>query len=88
MRIDAFNKVTQLYQTNKTKKAAATDGKVSFADKLEISQAGKDFQTAKTAVASEPDVPEDKIAAIKAQMEAGTYSVSPRDIAEKLVSRL
>ncbi|MBP5305500.1 MAG: flagellar biosynthesis anti-sigma factor FlgM [Lachnospiraceae bacterium] len=86
MRIDPFNKVTQLYQASKPKKANATE-KASFSDKLELSRAGKDLQVAKSAVASASDVREDKVAQIKAQMEAGTYSVSARDIAEKLVNR-
>jgi len=87
MRIDPFNKVAQIYQANKPKKTNTTEKK-SFSDSLELSRAGKDFQVAKSAVAAASDVREDKVAQIKAQMEAGTYSVSPKDIAEKLVDRL
>jgi len=86
MRIDAFNQVTQLYQTQKPKKASATESK-SFSDTLEISRAGRDFAVAKSAVQSASDVRENKVAEIKARMQAGTYNVSARDVAEKLVSR-
>jgi len=87
MRIDPFNKLTQIYQANKPKKANATEKK-SFSDSLELSRAGKDLQVAKSAVAAASDVREDKVAQIKAQMEAGTYNVTARDIAEKLTARL
>ena len=86
MRIDAFNQVTQLYQANKPKKTTATESK-SYSDTLEISRAGKDFAVAKSAVSSAPDVRESKVAEIKARMEAGTYNVTARDVAEKLLSK-
>lgn len=86
MRIDAFNKVSQLYKTNSSKNVAKMkDG--SFQDKLEISQTGKDYQVAKNIVAQTPDVREDKINEIKQRMEAGSYQVSNQEVANKLVER-
>lgn len=84
MRIDAMNQVSQLYQTNRTRKAADTN-KPSFADTLEISQTGRDIQVAKSAVAAAPDVREARIAELKAQIENGTWSVSDEDLADKLL---
>jgi len=84
MRIDAISQASQVYQSNKTKKYSQT-GMSSFADKLEISQLGKDMTTAKTAVASASDVREDKVAAIKAAMANGTYEVSDDALADKLL---
>ena len=55
MRIDTFHKVSQLYQADKTTKIKRSESK-SFKDKVEISQAGKDYQTAKAAVAAAPDI--------------------------------
>lgn len=86
MRIDAFNKVSQLYNTNSTKSTAKVKGS-SFSDKLEISQTGKDIQVAKQIVAKTPDVREDKINEIKRQMEAGTYQINIKDVADKLVNQ-
>lgn len=85
MRIDAMNQVSQLYQKNNTRKYKET-GKTSFSDTLEISQAGRDLQVARSAVSAAPDVREDRIAALKAQIENGTYSVSDDDLVEKLLS--
>lgn len=84
MRIDAFNKVSQLYKTNSMKSTAKTKSG-SFSDKLEISQLGKDYQVAKQIVAQTPDVREDKVNEIKQRMDAGTYDVSNEEVADKLV---
>lgn len=85
MRIDAYNQVSQLYRTNGTKKVNKT-GTTQAADKVEISQIGKDYQIAKQAVAQSADVREDKVNALREQIASGTYSVSMEDVAEKLLS--
>lgn len=84
MRIDAYNVVNQVYQTNTQAKKGATDKKVS-SDKLEISQTGKDIAVAKKAIAETPDVREDTVETIKKQMAEGTYSVSMEDVADKMI---
>ena len=85
MRIDAFNQVTQLYKTNSTKKTYKTSN-AQAADKLEISQIGRDYQIAKNAVAAAPDVRADKVNAIKQQLASGTYNVSMEEVADKLIN--
>ena len=85
MRIDAFNQVTQLYKTNITKKAYKANT-AQAADKVEISQMGKDYQIAKNAVAAAPDVREDKVNAIKQALASGTYNVSMEEVADKLIN--
>ena len=84
MRIDAMNQVSQLYSSKATKKTGQAGG-LSFSDSLEISRVGRDMQVAKAAVAAAPDVREDRVAAIKAALTNGTYSVSDEDLANKLL---
>jgi negative regulator of flagellin synthesis FlgM len=84
MRIDAFNKISQLYKTNSVKSTAKSKG-TSFSDTLEISQTGKDYQVAKQLVARTPDIRETKVNDIKQRMEAGAYHVNIEDVANKLV---
>ncbi len=84
MRIDAFNKVSQLYQANSVKSTSKAKGG-SFSDKLEISRVGKDYQVAKQIVAQTPDIREDKVKELKERIEAGTYEVSSEKLAQKLV---
>lgn len=83
MRIEAYNQVQQLYQTKKVNKTKQT-GSVHQTDLLEISSKGKDFQTARAAVASAADVREELTAPIKAKIQSGTYNVDNATFAEKL----
>ncbi|MDF2944205.1 MAG: hypothetical protein K0S01_3063 [Herbinix sp.] len=84
MRIDAFNKVSELYKSSSAKSTAKVKSG-SFSDKLEISQTGKDYQVAKQIVARTPDIRETKVNDIKQRMEAGVYNINIEDVADKLV---
>lgn len=84
MRIDAYNAVSQLYQSNANYKTKAANASYE-SDKVEISSVGREYQVAKAAVAQAPDVRESKIAEIKAMMDAGTYRVSGMDFANKML---
>jgi negative regulator of flagellin synthesis FlgM len=86
MRIDAFNKISELYNASNVKNTVKSKSS-SFSDKLEISQTGKDYQIAKQIIARTPDVRETKINEIKQRMEAGTYNVTIEDVADKLVEK-
>ncbi len=86
MRIDALNKVNQLYQTTKTKKVT-TKNDARAKDHYEVSQTAQDYQTAKAAVANVSDVREDKVAGLKDAIASGSYNVSAQEIADKMVSR-
>jgi negative regulator of flagellin synthesis FlgM len=84
MRIDAFNSVSQVYKAESTYKTPSAS-KTYTSDKFEISQTGKDMQTAKAAVEAAPDVREDLVADIKERIANGTYQVSSMDFANKMV---
>jgi len=84
MRIDAYNKITQMLQTNSTVRTTKTKG-VSAKDHVEISRTGKDYQVAKQALAHTEDIRMDKVNEIKRRMESGTYNVSGEEVANKLV---
>ena len=86
MRIDAVNRVSQLYQANSTKKVAKAKDVAKY-DSVQISQMGKDYQVAKAAVAAAPDVRTDLVNDIKSRMENGTYDVSMEMLADKLLAR-
>ena len=86
IRIEAYSKVQQLYQTNKTTKSDKIT-KHSFSDQFEISSTGKDLQTAKQAMASTPDIRESKIAQLKNAIQGGTYQVNEENFAAKLYER-
>ena len=86
MRIDAINRVSQLYQANSTKKVAKAKSTEKY-DSVQISQMGKDYQVAKAAVAAAPDVRTDLVNDIKTRMQNGTYDVSMEMLADKLLAK-
>ena len=88
MRIDAYNQIQQIYGTSnikKTEEKKVTTG--SFKVQLLLSATGKDAQIAKQAVANTPDVREDKIAALKEQIQNDTYEVDADDFADKILEK-
>lgn len=85
MRIDAFNKISQLYKANSTQKVSKMNG-VKSPDSVEISRLGKDYQIAKQAVAQTPDIRTEKVDAIKERIASGTYDVSANELADKLIN--
>lgn len=86
MRIDAYNQVSQLYQTQSVSRTQKQN-KVMAKDQIQISRTAKEHQIARKAVAESSDVREDLVASIKARMDAGTYEVSSSDFAQKLIDR-
>ena len=86
MRIEAYSQVQQMYQTKKTNKALQS-ANVSHSDQVQISSLGKDFQTAKAAVAATPDVRAELTDSIKVKVQNGTYEVDNGTFAEKLLQK-
>jgi negative regulator of flagellin synthesis FlgM len=85
MRIDAYTKVSQVYQSTAVKKAAKTNS-ARTSDKVEISEIGNDYNIARNAVSSAPDVRQDKVDDIKGRIQNGTYEFDMDALADKLVS--
>ena len=88
MRIESYSQIQQIYNANKTVDKSGKVNSNGFKDKLNISNAGKDLQVAKNAVAGTPDIREDKVASIKAAIDNGTYDVSGEEFAEKIMEKL
>lgn len=86
MRIEAYTQVQNLYNTKKTAKTQPKN-RAGFSDQLQISNVGKDIQTAKMALAGSSDIREAVTAPIKAQIQAGTYDVSTDSFADKLMQK-
>ena len=86
MRIEAFSQIPKVYQTQMINRPQKT-GSVKSADMVQISSIGKDFQTAKAAVAASPDVRENVITPIKAKLQDGSYKVDAESFADKLMQK-
>ena len=89
MRIDAYNQIAQLYNTqqSKVKNSKFQDRYTAGTDQVSISKAGRDYQIAKSAVSETADVNEDKVAKLKVRIQAGTYSVDTASFASKLLEK-
>ena len=85
MRVDNFGQISNAYNVRKARKPETVAKTERGSDTVEISDAAKTFQVARTAVNSASDVRTDKVAQLKSAIENGTYSVSARDIADKLL---
>ena len=87
MRIDAYNQVAQLYGIQKNLKTQKAQNAAGPRDQVSISQAGRDYQVAKSAVSEASDIREDKVAELKAKVNSGNYSVDTADFTKKLLEK-
>ncbi len=87
---DATLQMIQQYQkTEKVEdrapeKAAAANNLVPE-EKVNLSTTAKDVQNLKNAISKLPDVREEKVQALKDQIEKGTYRVDADKVADKMV---
>jgi len=87
---DATLQMIQQYQkTDKvedraSEKAAAANNLVPE-EKVNLSTTAKDVQNLKNAISKLPDVREEKVQALKDQIEKGTYRVDADKVADKMV---
>jgi len=81
-----ISKITGVYGTqNNINKVGRTGSVSSKKDVVSISNEAKDFQTIFKALKEVPDIRQDKVDSIIGKIEAGNYSVSGRDVAERIV---
>lgn len=86
MRIEAYNQVTQIYNSSRAAKVKSAEN-VKKRDEVQISRAGRDYQVAKQAVAEAPDIREDRVIQVRKRMADGTYKVDNREFAAKLLEK-
>ena len=80
-----MSEISQLYQVNSTRKKTTKPSGYTK-DSVEISEFGRDLQTAKQAVAQAEDIRTDKVQELKAKMAKGTYDVPMSALADKLLN--
>lgn len=88
MRIESYAQVQQIYKPKQSARNQQVSATSYSSDRLQLSTAGRDFQTAKAAVAAVPDVREDLVSSIKAKIDNGTYRVDTSAFAEKLLTKI
>ncbi|NLK73798.1 MAG: flagellar biosynthesis anti-sigma factor FlgM [Clostridiales bacterium] len=86
MRIDALNKVSQLYKASSTQNTTKVKAS-SYSDKVEISSEGKAYHNVKQVLNQVPDIRADKVNELKQKIQSGTYNISAEEVADKMISR-
>ena len=79
--------VAALRNNSSASNVAGTSTTTRQADAINLSETARSLSAAKTSVANAPEVREDRVAALKAAIASGTYSVSSRDLAQSLIKR-
>ena len=76
-------------QVQQNAQAAETEGEKgrtnAGADSVELSQSARDLKEAQKALQDLPDIREDKVAALKQQIENGTYDIRADKIAANML---
>ena len=74
-----------LHKTKSTTPTATTYAATS-ADSVELSGTASAVSAARQVISSTPDIRTDKVAALRQQVQNGTYHVSALDIAKKMLA--
>lgn len=81
--LKVYNQQGKVKKVAKAEKTAPSMG----ADKMILSDESKLVQSVKQCLADTPEVRADKVAELKTAVKTGTYQVSGREIAEKMLGR-
>ena len=88
MKVGSIPSAAQLNPYADVKRITQSPGAVSQkTDKLELTGSKQQFQVAMKAARDVPEVRMEKVEAIKTQIEAGTYKVDSRAVAEKILEQ-
>ena len=86
MRIDSVNRIYNAYTAQMAAGAKGAE-KVKGKDEVDLSTQAKDFTSVKRMLSDIPEVREDKVQEIKKRIENGTYNVSSKDVASKILAQ-
>ena len=78
--------LTERVGSPQPKKDATPPHLVAAKDTVDLSTRSREVQDARRVLAELPEIRENKVAAIRAQIEAGTYVVDSEKIAEKMIA--
>lgn len=88
MRINKTDNAFQIYNKNQGVKNVKADKLPKDTDQIKISDGAIDFQYALQKLKNVGDIRTEKVDAIKAQIQAGTYEIDGNKIAEKMIESI
>lgn len=87
MRINAYNRVSKIYEAQNISKVKNVKEVTVKQDEVEISKVGRDISVAREAVNKTPDIRLDKVNNIIERMESGAYNIDAKEVANKIVDK-
>lgn len=88
MKVGSISSAAQFNPYVEPKRVTPTLGAAAQkTDKLELTASKRQFEVAMKAVRDVPEVRMEKVEAIKRQIEAGTYKVDSKAVAEKILEQ-
>ena len=87
MRINAYNRVSKIYEAQNISKVKNVKEVTAKQDEVEISKVGRDISVAREAVNKTPDIRLDKVNNIIERMESGAYNIDAKKVANKIVDK-
>ena len=88
VKISNVQSVYELYKPQKAMTPQKTSEISTPKDVVALSNAAKDFQAIRNAVAKTPDIRQDKVDVLKEKINNGTYAVSDDALANKMLKGL
>lgn len=85
MKINGFSNIQKVMNAYGASKPQETSKSQFKEDKIEISQAGREYQIAMEAARKLPDIRQEKVEAIRLELESGTYKVDADKIARGIL---
>ncbi|PWB78546.1 MAG: flagellar biosynthesis anti-sigma factor FlgM [Candidatus Methylomirabilota bacterium] len=80
-----LNRVQDAAERSESKESAQTRN--ASGDRVELSEAAKTLQQARTLLAASPEVRAEKVAELKSMIQRGVYNVKGREVAAKMIGR-
>ena len=88
MKITNIHKAMDIYRTQSACTKPQKKNNTSLKkDTFSLSSTGREYQIALKALAKTPDIRKEKVDKIKKQLESGTYNVTGKEVADKLVDQ-
>lgn len=87
MKIDVYSRVSKIYEAQNISKVKNVKEVTVKQDEVEISKVGRDISVAREAIKKTPDIRQDKVNDIIERMESGTYDVTAKEVANKIVDK-
>lgn len=86
MHINRIGRALEIYKNQGNRKVEEKPKLNSKQDELKLSASVQDYQFAKAEIKKIPELRQDKVDEIKQRIEAGTYEIDAKKIAEKIIA--